>query len=187
MQKGGLIASLALVLPARIGKVVSIFEASNRELAANIGASMTKRSSAQVNRDELRHRLRAAGLRTTTARLAVLEQLDAAASPLTHAELADVLAPQGFDRATIYRNLIDLSEAGLVSRTELGDHLWRFETRREGHDHTAQHPHFVCVTCGEVSCLADINVDISPSPGSKRSVIGELTEVLLKGRCERCV
>jgi Fur family transcriptional regulator, ferric uptake regulator len=148
---------------------------------------MTKRSSSQVNRDELRHRLRAAGLRTTTARLAVLEQLDAAASPVTHAELADVLAPEGFDRATIYRNLIDLSEAGLVSRTELGDHLWRFETRREGRDHAAHHPHFVCVTCGEVSCLADINVDISPSPGSKRSVIGELTEVLLKGRCERCV
>lgn len=146
-----------------------------------------KKPAANANRDEFRRRLRAAGLRTTLARIAVLEQLETAASPLSHAELADALAPAGFDRVTIYRNLIDLTDAGLVSRTELGDHLWRFETRRAGRDHAAQHPHFVCVTCGEVSCLADINVDISPSPGSKRSVIGELTEVLLKGRCGRCV
>lgn len=148
---------------------------------------MSKKPTADVPREELRLRLRSAGLRTTLARLAVLQHLDEATAPLSHAELADELAPQGFDRATIYRNLIDLSEAGLVSRTELGDHLWRFETRRGGRDHASQHPHFVCVDCGEVSCLADINVDISPSPGSKRSIIGELTEVLLKGRCGRCV
>jgi Fur family ferric uptake transcriptional regulator len=139
------------------------------------------------SRDELRDRLRGSGLRSTLARIAELEQLDSAPGPLSHAELADVLVPRGFDRATVYRNLIDLTEAGLVSRAELGDHLWRFETRRPGRDHAAQHPHFVCVDCGEVSCLGDINVDISPSPGSKRSVIGELTEVLLKGRCGRCV
>jgi Fur family transcriptional regulator, ferric uptake regulator len=145
------------------------------------------KSPSIASRDELRNRLRGAGLRSTLARVAVLEQLDAAAGPLSHAELADVLVPQGFDRATVYRNLIDLTEAELVSRAELGDHLWRFETRRAGGEHSAQHPHFVCVDCGEVSCLADINVDISPSPGSKRSVIGELTEVLLKGRCGRCV
>lgn len=154
---------------------------------ANSGPFMTRKSPIDADRDELRRRLREAGLRTTLARLAVLAQLDAAAAPLTHAELAEALAPQGFDRATIYRNLIDLTEAGLLLRTELGDHLWRFETRRAGGEHASQHPHFVCVDCGEVSCLADINVDISPSPGSKRSVIGELTEVLLKGRCERCV
>ena len=146
-----------------------------------------KKPAPNSDREELRSRLRSSGLRSTLARIAVLEQLEAAPGPLSHAELAEALAPDGFDRVTIYRNLIDLTEAGLLSRTELGDHLWRFETRREGRDHSAQHPHFVCVTCGEVSCLADIDVDISPSPGSKRSVIGELTEVLLKGRCGRCV
>jgi hypothetical protein len=29
--------------------------------------------------------------------------------------------------------------------------------------------------------------DSSPTPACKKSVIGELTEVLLKGRCGRCV
>jgi Fur family ferric uptake transcriptional regulator len=146
-----------------------------------------KAPGARSSRDDLRARIRSAGLRSTMARVAVLERLESAASPLSHAELADVLVPKGFDRATVYRNLIDLSDAGLVSRTELGDHVWRFELRHEGAEHLDDHPHFICVDCGEVSCLADVSVDISPSPGSKRSVIGELTEVLLKGRCGRCV
>ncbi|HEV3005498.1 MAG TPA: transcriptional repressor [Pirellulales bacterium] len=146
-----------------------------------------KDASPKPGRDELRTQIRAAGLRSTMARVAVLERLQTAAGPLSHADLADVLVPLGFDRATIYRNLIDLSEAGLVSRTELGDHVWRFELRSQGDQHVADHPHFVCVDCGEVSCLADVSVDISPTPGSKKSVIGELTEVLLKGRCGRCV
>ncbi len=136
---------------------------------------------------EYRARLREAGLRSTMARVAVLQRLEEANSPLSHGDLADELVPLGFDRATVYRNLTDLVEAGLVGRTELGDHVWRFESRKKGHEHVAEHPHFVCVTCGEVSCLNDTNVDISPTPGTKRSVIGELTEVLLKGRCGRCV
>jgi len=140
-----------------------------------------------TNREELRTRIRAAGLRSTSARMAVLERLEAATNPLSHAELAEELVPHGLDRATVYRNLIDMAEVGLISRSELGDHVWRFEIRREGHKHQSEHPHFVCVTCGEVSCLPNVNVDISPSPGSKKSVIGELTEILFKGRCGRCV
>lgn len=143
--------------------------------------------SQSASRDQLRAQMRRAGLRSTSARIAVLEYLATAASPMSHADLVDALAPLGFDRATVYRNLIDLTEVGLLARTELGDHVWRFESRLADARHATDHPHFVCVDCGEVSCLSGVSVDISPSPGSKRSVIGELTEVLLKGRCGRCV
>jgi Fur family ferric uptake transcriptional regulator len=136
---------------------------------------------------ELRARIRDAGLRSTTARLAVIQKLEVSASPMTHGELADELVPLGYDRATVYRNLMDLTEAGLVARTELGDHVWRFELRTAGHEHAVEHPHFVCVDCGGVSCLSDVEISVSPRPGTKKSVIGELTEVLLKGKCERCV
>jgi Fur family ferric uptake transcriptional regulator len=108
-----------------------------------------------------------------------------ATSPVTHADLAQILSVRGFDRATIYRNLVELTDAGLVSRIELGDHVWRFELKRTG-KMEKDHPHFVCVDCGEVSCLPAISVNIKPSPGSKRSGIGEVTEVLLKGRCGNC-
>lgn len=69
--------------------------------------------------DEYRQALRVAGLRGTAARIAVLEHLSQSRAPMSHAEIADILEPMGFDRATAYRNLIDMTEAGLLSRTEL--------------------------------------------------------------------
>lgn len=76
-------------------------------------------------------RLRGAGLRGTAPRIAVLRFLERATAPLSHGDIYQELAVRGFDRATIYRNLINLADAGLVSRTDLGDHIWRFELRRE--------------------------------------------------------
>jgi Fur family ferric uptake transcriptional regulator len=141
----------------------------------------TKRTSAE--RLDLCARIRNAGLRCTDARLAVLEQLRHSASPLSHADIAATL---GFDRATVYRNLVGLSEAGLLSRVDLGDHIWRFEWRSDEENNDDDHPHFVCTTCGEVSCLVGVEVSIKPAPGGKRSGMGEVTEILLKGRCSRC-
>lgn len=135
---------------------------------------------------QLRDRIRAVGLRSTTARIAVLQALEGIVTPITHAELAEKLVPQGYDKATVYRNLMDLTEADMVSRSEHGDHVWRFELRREGTEHDADHPHFLCLDCGQVSCLADVTVSITPAPGSKNSTIDMIREVLLKGRCEDC-
>jgi Fur family ferric uptake transcriptional regulator len=136
--------------------------------------------------EKVRQRLRAAGLRCTAARLWVMQQLIDATHPLTHAQVSDVLRPRGFDRATIYRNLIELTDKGLVARVELGDHVWRFELRRRGGSHEKDHPHFVCVDCGDVTCLSSVTINIKPPPGSKNSRIGKITEVLLKGRCGQC-
>jgi Fur family transcriptional regulator, ferric uptake regulator len=146
---------------------------------------MTKRSAESTALDLIRQQIRAAGLRSTTARLSVMKELIAARSPLSHAQMAERLDSKGFDRATIYRNLVELSEAGLVNRIDLGDHVWRFELRRGGDD-SAEHPHFVCVDCGEVSCLPTGSVSIKHAPGTRPAVISDVTEVLLKGHCGNC-
>jgi Fur family ferric uptake transcriptional regulator len=146
-----------------------------------------KKSKAADDVAELKAILRTAGLRSTSARLAVLKQLRKTLVPLSHADLAKELVPEGLDRATVYRNLMDLAEAGLVARAELGDHVWRYELRRKGHEHDIEHPHFVCVDCGQVTCLTDVKLEITPTPGTKKSSIGQLTEVLLKGHCGKCV
>lgn len=148
------------------------------------GLMKIKRTSAEG--EKLRARIREAGLRCTAARLAVIGELNYSTSPLSHADIAATLAPLGFDRVTVYRNLVELSEAGLVSRVDLGDHIWRFELRGNRQNHADEHPHFVCTQCGEVSCLLGVEVNIKPSPGTKRSAVGEVREVLLKGRCSRC-
>jgi Fur family ferric uptake transcriptional regulator len=156
-----------------------------------------RRPSAQL--DAVRAVVRDVGLRCTAARLAVLQHLQEARGPRTHAEVAVALADRGFDRATIYRNLTELTEAGLVSRMELGDHAWRFEIRRPASPQGGpqEHPHFVCTSCGEVSCLEGVDVTITPKPGHRRRPrgpvpptatggIGAVTEVLLKGQCAQC-
>jgi Fur family ferric uptake transcriptional regulator len=133
--------------------------------------------------NEARKLIREAGLRSTPARISVINALKRAAKPQTHAELSDLLVPLGFDKATVFRNLTDLAEAELVLRTELGDHVWRFELRDPSHDRSS-HPHFVCVDCGTVSCIEEMAL---PSPTVRRSLnIARISEVLVKGHCGTC-
>lgn len=126
-----------------------------------------------------------------------MEHLRTVLAPRTHAEVSEALADQGFDRATIYRNLTELTDARLLSRIDLGDHVWRFEIRHahEINPGNAGHPHFVCTGCGEVSCLDDIQVAITRQASRRvrgdarsrpRAHIGTVTEVLLRGRCSDC-
>jgi len=135
---------------------------------------------------ELTDALRAAGLRRTTPRIAVLQRLEAAVGPVSHAEIAKKLAPSGYDRATVYRNLIDLVDAGLVTRTDLGDHVWRFELVRHGGKPHAAHPHFLCTDCGDVSCLPGGAVKIVRAQGVPRAIGSHDVEVQVKGRCDAC-
>lgn len=134
--------------------------------------------------EEIRQLVRKSGLRSTAARITVIQFLRKAKSPLTHAEIAEDLTPMGFDKATVYRNLIDLADAGLVKRTELGDHAWRFELRNPDEPEDAEHPHFVCTECGSVSCLHD--VDFKTPKNKQWAAVGRVTEILLKGVCSEC-
>jgi Fur family ferric uptake transcriptional regulator len=144
------------------------------------------RPSSPISVEQARETLRAAGLRSTTSRVAVLQHVAAGGQPVSHADVADVLVPQGFDKSTLYRCLVELADAGLLARLDAGDHAWRFELR-SGEEHAAgEHPHFVCVDCGKVSCLPDVEVRISPSKGTKDAALGDVTEVFLKGHCKEC-
>lgn len=135
--------------------------------------------------DTLRDEIREAGLRCTGPRVAVLEHLRGASGPASHGELVEALADHGFDAATIYRNLIDLTRAGLLNRINLGDNVWRFELRTHKTPHP-EHPHFVCTRCGEVTCLSHVRVKLTPAPGSTRSIVGNISEILIKGQCTQC-
>ncbi|MBA3547118.1 MAG: transcriptional repressor [Nannocystis sp.] len=142
----------------------------------------------KVSLDSLRGLLRAAGLRSTAPRVAVLQHLQGCSVPLSHGEFVAALASHGYDAATIYRNLIDLEGAGFVGRVNLGDNVWRFELRGTTGDSHAkgEHPHFVCLQCGEITCLADVRVKLSPAPGSVKSVVSTISDIVLKGQCTRC-
>jgi Fur family ferric uptake transcriptional regulator len=135
---------------------------------------------------ELQALIRQAGLRSTGPRVSVLRLLAKAGAPRSHAEIYDAVEAEGFDRATIYRNLIDMADAGLLTRSDLGDHVWRFELKGEKAAHSAEHPHFVCTDCGDVSCLPDARVQIKPGRGAPRAVAQKAVEVQIKGLCDQC-
>lgn len=140
-----------------------------------------------ANALEVKVLLRNAGLRATSARALVYECLAAAEGPLTHAEVCARLEGEALDRATIFRNLADLTEAELVRRTDHGDHLWRFElSTREKHHDPDPHPHFVCTECGKVSCLPDGAVVVTPVKGAPKTMKRGVYEVQVRGACDGC-
>jgi len=135
---------------------------------------------------ELQDEIRSHGMRSTGPRVAVLAHLSLATAPLSHTELHEALADRGYDRATIYRNLMDLAEAGLLVRSDLGDHVWRFERTQASAGHKDGHPHFVCTDCGEVSCLPDMSVKVVAASGAPKALGTRQVEVQVKGRCDDC-
>jgi Fur family transcriptional regulator, ferric uptake regulator len=146
-----------------------------------------KKVTAQEKLTGFQDRIRAAGLRSTAPRVAVLRKLETATAPMSHADLVEELGGEGYDRVTIYRNLTDLTEAGLVVRADLGDHVWRFELKRAGAtEHANNHPHFTCTDCGTVACLPEESVRITAARGVPRSVTQRSVEVQLRGLCDRC-
>ena len=135
--------------------------------------------------EDLKATIRGAGLRSTAPRVAVLRRLMQATTPISHGELVERLEDEGMDRTTVYRNLVDLTEAGLVKRTDLGDHVWRFELKR-GTDDEVKHPHFTCTDCGTVACLPEVTVSVKQAKGVPRSLSKQRVEVQLRGKCDDC-
>jgi Fur family transcriptional regulator, ferric uptake regulator len=141
-------------------------------------------TAAPLSLDQLKSTIRGAGLRSTAPRIAVLKRLHAATTPVSHGELVDTLQDEGMDRTTVYRNLVDLTEAGLVQRTDLGDHVWRFELKRGAGDNI-RHPHFTCTDCGTVSCLPEVTVSVKTGKVPK-SLSKQKVEIQLRGKCDDC-
>jgi Fur family ferric uptake transcriptional regulator len=135
---------------------------------------------------DLRARLKGAGLRVTRARLSVLQVLEGRGGPSSHTEVFSDLREDGWDRATLYRNLVDLAEVGLLRRVDLGDHVWRYELTSAPTDvgHAAEHPHFLCTRCGDVACLP--MVQVTTPPGLPSAVLAEGVTIQFRGVCERC-
>lgn len=137
---------------------------------------------------ELQAEIRSHGIRSTQPRVAVLAYLSKPGPPLSHNDIHEALAERGYDRATIYRNLIDLADAGLLVRSDLGDHVWRFERKQaQGAAHADGHPHFVCTDCGEVSCLPDNTVKVVAAADTPKALGTKHVEVHVRGRCDACI
>ncbi|MEN1678402.1 MAG: transcriptional repressor [Planctomycetota bacterium] len=131
--------------------------------------------------------LRDAGLRATAARVAVIRVLSQAGTPVSHGEVVETLEETGFDQSTLFRCLNELADASLVARLDLGDQVRRFELAGTDSGGAPEHAHFMCIDCGKLTCLEGFSFKLTPDRGPRRKALGEITEVLLRGRCETCL
>jgi Fur family transcriptional regulator, stress-responsive regulator len=134
--------------------------------------------------EPLRHELRAAGLRATSPRLAVLRWL--ADHPHTTADqvAAAVRGSIGsVSTQAIYDVLNVFTRASLVRRIEPAGHPARFETRTGDNHH-----HLVCRGCGRTEDV-DCAVGLAPClrPADPVGFTVDEAEVVFWGLCPECL
>lgn len=131
--------------------------------------------------ESIKYLLSEHGLRVTSQRMLLLKELSKLKTPASHAELTQRLSRTSLDRATIYRNLLTLSEAGVLIRVQLGDQVWRYELPRGEPITHARHPHFVCISCGALNCLPENAVQLKGE-----ALKYKIAETQLRGYCGTC-
>ena len=139
---------------------------------------------------EIKELLKGANMRATSARVAVLQLLERESRPLSHTEVVQALDGESWDQATLYRNLIKLTEGGFTRVASELAGVKRYELGTAYPHARHLHPHFVCNACGEVRCLPEVTIT------QDRGAIEELGEgwrkateaasLHLVGCCPRC-
>jgi Fur family transcriptional regulator, stress-responsive regulator len=128
--------------------------------------------------------IRAAGLRVTDSRRAVLEALQERPHVSADAIFARVLhsIPQT-SLQSVYNALSDFADAGLVRRIEPAGRPGLFELRVDDNHH-----HLICTGCGAVEDV-DCVVGAAPclTPSENHGFVVDTAEVTFWGLCPSCV
>jgi Fur family ferric uptake transcriptional regulator len=132
---------------------------------------------------DLERVLRAAGLRVTRPRLAVLHAVHANPHVDTDALIAAARARIGpVSHQAVYDVLRILTDRGLVRRIQPQGSVARYEARVGDNHH-----HLVCRSCGAISDV-DCATGIAPclSPSSDEGFVVDEAEVVYWGTCPAC-
>jgi Fur family peroxide stress response transcriptional regulator len=84
--------------------------------------------------------------------------------------------------ATVYRNMEQMVDAGLLTRLDLGGSSMRYDTNLD------EHHHFVCSKCGKVSdvYLEDIQYKMDANRSHLEKAKINSLDLHLQGICEEC-
>lgn len=142
-------------------------------------------NDASITQAALRALLKEHGMRVTAQRLAVLLVLNEQRGPLSHEEVMKRLDSGLYDKASIWRVLSDVSNIGIVRRMDLGDRVWRYEMVDDCHTVEDRHPHFLCESCGEVTCLPPLEVRTKDGRVPEKLLATEF-HIRISGHCGDC-
>jgi Fe2+ or Zn2+ uptake regulation protein len=121
------------------------------------------------------------GLRRTPQRYAVMAFLMEQAGHPTAAEIFEAVnrVDPRSSRATIYNNLRDLVEAGLVREVAKEGRAARFDATG------TRHHHFICDRCGNVEDVSWCDVP-RPAAASLGKRVLRGCELIFRGLCTKC-
>jgi len=131
--------------------------------------------------ETIRQRLDANGVKFTTQRYCVMAFLMENPGHPTAVEIFDGvnrLDPRS-SKATVYRNLKDLVQAGLVREVAVEGRSARFDLKG------MPHHHFICDRCGKVENMEWFDVPEPPAGTVGDRIVREY-EVILRGLCTGC-
>jgi Fe2+ or Zn2+ uptake regulation protein len=131
--------------------------------------------------DTIKDSLAGSGLRSTPQRCAVMAFLMEQAGHPTAAEIfkaVNRIDPRS-SRATIYNNLRDLVQAGLVREVAMEGRAARFDAKG------IPHHHFICDRCGNVEDLDWYEVPRPAAASLGKRVLREC-ELIFRGLCTKC-
>ncbi len=143
-----------------------------------------QKGSGVMTEEEGRSILNKHGLRITAPRLAVLNVLASAKSPISHAKVFDKLKESRWDPATIYRNLVKLCDSNVAVVVSRANGVARYSLAAE-HGQHHHHPHFICDKCGQVACLVS-EIAISLKSAGRWANALQNSTVQFRGNCPEC-
>lgn len=134
--------------------------------------------------EKLMEKSRVKGLKLTPQRMVIFHILSEDDRHITADEVYQkaraeypMLSP-----ATVYRNMEQLVEAGLLTHLDLGGPSTRYDTNLDDHHH------FVCEKCGKVTdvYLKDIRYELDPEKSDLSDVRIDSPQLYLHGVCGEC-
>jgi Fe2+ or Zn2+ uptake regulation protein len=97
--------------------------------------------------------LKQSKLKSTPARLQLLDIFKHATKPISVSELFLMLKNAKIDKVTLYRNVESLAEIGVLRRIRLQDRQAYYERVEQKHHH-----HIICSQCGKIKDIANCDV-----------------------------
>jgi len=138
-------------------------------------------SKSFVDAGAIKRSLASSGLRSTPQRYAVMAYLMEQPGHPTAAEIFEAVnrVDPRSSRATIYNNLRDLVQAGLVREVATEGRSARFDAKG------LPHHHFICDRCGRIEDVEWYEVP-RPAPASLGKRVLRESELIFRGLCTKC-
>ena len=124
-------------------------------------------------------------LSITGSRKKILELFLDSRGALAHGDIEKKIGEK-IDRVTVYRTLQVFLEKGIIHTIPTSDNNIRYALCKndcsQGHHHD-NHVHFVCSSCGNTSCLADVVIPAVKLPAGFEA---EDYQMVVNGVCKDC-